>query len=202
MERETLSIVLRPCLSTMSYVHESRVVTGTCPESELTTPPCLPTLFSMTDFNPKPSSRALPWRILGFLLLAPFLSTCSDSTGPIFTFWEGTLEPVRHNVVGGQVVAVTQHGRTDVGISLEDGDPGTTYGWRVDSGTCDQDGTIQGGPASYPLLLPGPEGSASAEAIISALFKPGKQFSGRVFLSGEGASGEVVACGEMEETTG
>ena len=156
----------------------------------------------MNDFEPKPGTRALPWRTLGLLLFAPFLTNCSDSTGPIFTFWEGTLEPVPPSFVGGRVVAVTQHGRTEAGITLEDGDPGTTYGWRIDSGTCEQDGTIQGGSASYPLLLTRPGGSASAEAIISALFKPGKQFSARVFLSGEGASSEVVACGDLEETTG
>jgi hypothetical protein len=156
----------------------------------------------MNDFEPKLGNRALPRRMLGLLLLAPLLSTCSDSSAPIFTFWEGPLEPVRSSFLSGRVVAVTQHGRTDAGITIQDGDPGTTYGWRIDSGTCDQQGAIQGGTAVYPPLLPSQGGSASAETTISALFRSGKQFSARVFLSGEGGSDEVVACGDLEETTG
>mgnify|MGYP001828187286 CR=1 FL=1 len=162
----------------------------------------------MKDTYSNPTRRPLRWHLRrhlrrpfrGLLFLASLLSACSDSTGPIFTFWEGTLEPIRPSLVGGRVVAVTQHGRTDVGINMEDGDPGTTYAWRVDSGTCQEEGIIQGGAAQYPLLLPGHGGSDSAEATLSALFKSGKQFAGRISRVNEDGSEQVVACGELEET--
>ena len=144
--------------------------------------------------------RGLFRRFLGLLVLALFLSTCSDSTTPLLTFWEGALDPVGPNVLGGRVVAVTQHGRTNVGISIRDGDPETTYGWRMSSGTCDQEGAILSGPAAYPPLLTGQGGSATAEAVISTLFKPGLQFSARVFRSEDGDPEEVVACGDLEQT--
>lgn len=141
-------------------------------------------------------------RLVGVLLVVPLLGSCSDATGPILTFWEGDLDPIRPSFVGGRVVAVTQHGRTLAGIAIEDGEPGVTYGWRIDSGTCAEPGEIQGGPVAYPPLLPGQSGSASAETSLSALFKSGRRFAGRVFLTLAGGSEQIVACGNLDETSG
>ena len=139
---------------------------------------------------------------VALLILAPFLFSCSDSTTPLYAFWEGTLSPIRPSFVSGRVVAVTQQGKTDIGINMENGEPGLTYGWRVDSGGCEEVGTIQGGPAAYPPLAPGQGGSASAQTSVAPLFKPGKRFAARIFHNGAGGSEEVVACGELEETSG
>lgn len=136
------------------------------------------------------------------LFIAPFLVTCSGSTEPLVAFWEGNLTPIPPSFVDGQVVAVTQHGKTDVGITIGSGEAGVAYGWRIDSGSCQENGVILGGPAAYPPLLPGQGGSASAETSLSALFKAGRHFSGRVFRSADGGLEQVVACGELEETTG
>ena len=139
---------------------------------------------------------------VAFLILAPFMASCSDPAAPFYAFWEGNLGPIRPNLVSGRVVAVTQQGKTDIGITMENGEAAVTYGWRVDSGGCEEVGTIQGGPASYPSLLPGQGGSASAQTSVAALFKPGKRFAARIFHSGAGGFEEVVACGELEETSG
>ena len=138
----------------------------------------------------------------GVLLLAPCLVTCTDSTAPLYAFWEGTLNPVRPSFVSGRVIAVTQHGKTDIGITMENGEPGLIYGWRVDSGSCQEPGQIQGGPTAYPPLLPNQGGSDSAETSVAPLFRPGKQFAARVFLTPDGGGEQVVACGDLEETTG
>lgn len=154
----------------------------------------------MRDPNRETGLYGLFRRVFALLFLASLLAGCKDSSAPILTFWEGTLVPVRPSVVGGRVVAVTQHGRTDVGISIEDGESGVTYEWRVDSGTCEQPGVIQGGRASYPPLQPGASGTASGETSLSALFKPNKEFAARVLRSPDGGSGQIVACGDLEQT--
>jgi len=130
------------------------------------------------------------------------VAACSDSTAPLYAFWQGDLSPVRTSTVVGRVVAVTQHGKTDIGINIQDAEPGATYGWRVELGTCGGTGKIQGGPASYPPLVPSQGGAASAEASVASLFKPGRQFAGKVYRSGEGGGEEIVACGDLEETSG
>lgn len=186
--------------SCLNYDMESRGVTGTCPGCQLTTARRPSTVFFMRNFNPKTGLPRHLRRVLTSLLLYPLLTSCSESSAPILTFWEGTLIPVRPSVLGGRVVAVTQHGRTDVGISIEEGESGVKYEWRIDSGTCEQSGVMQGGRASYPPLLPGLSGTASAETTISSLFKPGKQFAARVLRSPDGGSEQIVACGDLEQT--
>jgi hypothetical protein len=155
----------------------------------------------MDETNAEPGKRCLPRGILGLLFLAPALMACGGSTAPILTFWEAALTPIRPSFVGGRVVAVTQHGRTDAGINIQDAEPEIPYGWRIDSGTCDGTGGIQGGPGLYPPLLPGRSGTASAETSLSELFKSGRQFAARVFRTGEGGAEQIVACGDLEETT-
>lgn len=136
---------------------------------------------------------------VGISSLGLLLSACSDSAAPLYSFWEGSLTPVLPGFVEGGVVAVTQHGKTDIGITIENGDPGVVYGWRIDSGSCQSPGEIQGGPASYPPLIPGQGGSASAETSIRSLFRPGEELAGRVFRSAAGGSEQVVACGNLED---
>ena len=127
------------------------------------------------------------------------LAGCKGTTAPLLTQWEGTLFPVRPATVGGRVVAVTQHGRTDLGILIEDGEPDTTYGWRVNAGTCESQGTMQGGIASYTLLDASGGGSAEGSASISQLFRPDDQYAARVYVFDEGQDA-VVACGELVNT--
>jgi hypothetical protein len=137
----------------------------------------------------------------GTLVLAAspfFFSACSSTTAPLVTQWEGFLAPVLPHTVGGRGAAVTQFGGTQASIQIEEGEPETTYQWRVHEGTCQEPGLIQGGVASYPSLLTTPSGSSAASASLSEIFESGDQYAVQVFLSTE-AGVEVVACGELEQ---
>lgn len=131
----------------------------------------------------------------GVLILA--LTSCSSGLEPAL-LWEATLDPVLPSPVSGTVAAVTDAGRTQIGIQIREAEPGVTYRWRVDTGTCEAAGQLQGGLASYPSLVPGSSGTASAEAIISAVFSSGSSYAARVAREENGGE-VVVACGVLEE---
>lgn len=114
--------------------------------------------------------------------------------------WEGDLVPVLPATVGGQVAAVSQFGRTEASIQITDAEPNRTYSWRIDSGTCQGTGTVQGGPAAYPPLTAGGSGTGSANAVLAGVFKPNQQFAARVLRADGAGAGEVVACGDLQET--
>jgi hypothetical protein len=132
--------------------------------------------------------------LLAFSLLS---AACSDTTAPLFTTWEGMLQPVRPNTLGGRGAAVTQFGHTVASVQIEEGEPEVSYGWRIDSGSCQEAGDTQGGPAAYRPLVTTEGGSASAEATLSQLFETGDLYAMKVFLpTGDGGE-EIVACGEL-----
>jgi hypothetical protein len=132
--------------------------------------------------------------VLAVLFTAGISTACSSSTAPIFTQWEGDLSPIPPATVSGRAAAVTQFGRTQLSVQIQEAEPEVIYGWRVDSGTCENAGAIQGGEAAYPPLAAGAGGTASSEAILPVEFRASGQFSVRVFLE---VSEETVACGEL-----
>jgi len=113
------------------------------------------------------------------------------------TRWEGDLVPILPSTVSGLVAAVTHFGRTDVSIFIEQAEAGLTYGWRIDSGTCEGSGAIQGGRAVYPDLVASEAGTAGGDTALSALFEADFQLAARVVRSVDGAE-QVVACGELQ----
>ena len=140
----------------------------------------------------RPGRRA--GRILAWVFL---LAACSSPTTVRVTKWEGTLVPDPPSTVTGQVAAVSQFGRTEISLQLEDGERGTIYAWRVDSGDCEGNGLIQGGVAQYPPVVPAEGGTGSAHTAIAGMFDPDGEYAARVFLPGEGGSEQVLACGEL-----
>jgi hypothetical protein len=146
------------------------------------------------------STRPLPRRwwpmgpILGGILL---VVACSSPTKVGVAKWEGTLVPTPPSTLTGQIAAVSQFGRTEISVLLEDAEAGTTYGWRVNSGDCQGDGSIQGGAAQYPYMVAGEGGTVSAQAVIARIFKPDEEYAARVFLPNDGEPEEVLACGEL-----
>jgi hypothetical protein len=132
--------------------------------------------------------------MLALLFTAGIYIACSSSTAPIFTQWEGDLSPIPPATVSGRAAAVTQFGRTQLSIQIQEAETDVIHGWRVDSGTCETPGEIQGGDAAYPPLVPGAGGTASSEAILPVEFRASGQFSVRVFLE---VSEETVACGTL-----
>jgi hypothetical protein len=160
---------------------------------------------SRPRFDPTQPRAARPPRwpalLLATLAAATSGAACSSTTEPVTTFWEATLQPALPATVGGRVAALTRNGRTQITISIEGAEADVPHMWRLESGTCAAPGTLEGGVASYPVLTAGPDGSAEAEASIAAIFRSGEQFAARVVWSPEGGAEEVVACGDLVETT-
>lgn len=133
------------------------------------------------------------WIVAGVLLI----SGCSSPTEVSVLKWEGTLVPTPLSIITGRAAAVTQFGRTETSILIEDAELGTTYGWRIDSGDCQGSGVIQGGPAQYPPLVPGEAGIVSGKTTLSKVFKAGEKYAARVFRSADDGPEEIMACGEL-----
>ncbi len=127
------------------------------------------------------------------------MSGCSSVTQPLFTRWEGNLEPVFPSAVSGQAAAVSQFDRTQASIQIERGEVGVTYRWHIESGDCQGNGQIQGGVAVYPQLVPNEAGTAGGEATLSTVFEPASVLAARVFRVLEGGLEQVVACADLRE---
>lgn len=159
--------------------------------------------FSMKNrpYNRRRSVLRTKGVFLLVLGMVPCWIACSTGTEPVFTLWEGNLSPVPPSQVSGNAAAVTQFGRTEVSIQIRFGDPGAGYTWRVESGTCQGEGTIQDGPAVYPPLTASEAGTDSQNIFLSSLFRSGSQFAVKVFSSDGGAAETMVSCGSLTETS-
>ena len=142
--------------------------------------------------------RVFLW-LPALVVLMVVLAACQSTTAPVITTWSGDLTPEPPHFVSGRVAAVTQFGRTQISLQMEEGEPGLDYRWRVNAGTCQQEGEIQGGPASYPPLTPSEPGTASGETTVAEIFRSGDAYAARIFLE-NGGSEEIVACGELSQT--
>lgn len=155
--------------------------------------------FSMTEQLIKQKNSKVPLWGPFLFSLSLLLGGCQDATAPVITTWEGTLTPEPPHVVSGRVAAVSQFGRTSISIQVEDAEPDVVYGWRINAGSCQNEGALQGGSAFYPALSPGESGTASGDSTLPGLLKGGESYAAWVYLS-EGAGQEIVACGELEQT--
>jgi hypothetical protein len=126
---------------------------------------------------------------------------CTSGTDVEFALWEGTLLPVLPSTITGTAAAVTQFGRTETSMEIRQGEAGVLYGWRINSGTCQTEGAIQGGLAAYPLLEADETGIATENAILSTVFRSGSPYAARVYRPLEGGAQEILACGTLEEMT-
>lgn len=154
-------------------------------------------IFRQARNRIRPGGRG-PRIFLPAMFLLLFSPACEDSTAPVATLWEGTLSPVPPSQVSGVTAAVTQFGRTEVSIEIRLAEPDLVYTWQVETGGCQSEGQIQGGPALYTPLSPGEAGMASAIAVLPNLFESGSQLSVKVF-SPEGASQRLASCGKLNE---
>lgn len=131
------------------------------------------------------------------LALIFLLASCSSTTAPVTTKWEGTLEAAPGSRLSGKAAALSQFGYTRASIEIQMADPETALGWRIESASCQGSGLPQGGAASYPVMIPSGGGSASAEAEIGGVLKATNQYSVRVFLFSGSTEGDQVACGDL-----
>jgi hypothetical protein len=137
--------------------------------------------------------------LAGLVWSTLLLGACSSATEPTVTLWEGTLSPTVAGGITGTVAAVSQFGRTQVSVEIRQAEAGSSYGWRIESGSCQAPGQIQGGTAVYPPLEPGEAGTASENAVIGRVFKSGSLLIARVYQTLQGGGEEVLACGSLQE---
>lgn len=147
----------------------------------------------------RPGHR-LPRCWVGALIPALLVAGCTSGTEPSATLWEATLAPVPPANVTGSAAAVAQFGRTLASVEIRLAEPGVTYGWRVEAGTCQAPGQIQGGSAIYPPLIADQTGVAPADAVVPGVLKSGSLYVVRVLREPGGPGEQAVACGELVET--
>ena len=153
----------------------------------------------MTTPHARWHRHGLLGQVIPLLTLIPLMSNCSSATAPVFTQWEGNLEPVLPHIISGQVAAVSQFGRTQASIQIERAEIDVTYGWRIETGNCQGSGQIQGGVAVYPQLNPDEVGTAGGETTLSTVFESGSTFAARLFRVLEGGAEQVAACADLRE---
>ncbi len=172
---------------------------GTVQSRELTSHPMFSRVHCMTktirSIDPSSPRFRRTWLLMAVLSVA----ACSDSTGPVFTLWEGDLQPLPTSTLEGSVAAASQFGRTEASIELRQAEAGATYGWRIESGSCQAPGEIQAGPAVYPPMTADEAGTASEDAVIGVVFKSNSRIIARVFRTLGAGGEEILACGEFRE---
>jgi hypothetical protein len=82
---------------------------------------------------------------------------------------------------------------TKASVSIKGGEPNASYSWHVHSGTCASMGAVLGAMSNYPSLKVGSDGSAMADAKISAPVGTGSYALG----IHKGTETETVACGDF-----
>ncbi len=134
------------------------------------------------------------------LALGLFAVACSSATVPLATTWEAQVEPLSPGGVKGSVAVLSQAGRASTSIQITRAQPDAVYAWRIESGGCPGGGDVVGGLAVYPELVPGPQGSASGETVLSRELEPDGTYAARVFGRSEEGGEEARACGILRRT--
>lgn len=130
---------------------------------------------------------------------ASILAACSSPTDTTPLAWEAELSALGPAGPTGSVALLSQYGRTDASIAIEGALPDTTYGWRINAGTCDEEGAILGGQAVYPSLTTDADGEGGRDATIGGSPGASTPYAARLLLPADG--GSVVACGELARVT-
>ncbi|HLM68531.1 MAG TPA: hypothetical protein VK358_13425 [Longimicrobium sp.] len=127
-----------------------------------------------------------------------------DSTYQPPTAYRARLLPVAGSTVSGTVDAVSQgRSETEAGLNAQ-GEPGTTYGWQINEGSCAQPGRILGGRGAYPDFTtnaatasnPG-RGRVDETFIVGLIMREDPYHA--VILNA--ARTTILACGNFERLT-
>ena len=113
--------------------------------------------------------------------------------------WNGSLHGMGSltGLTGTTRVEVTDD-MTHAVVTLNNAGSGT-YPWHVHEGECGDNGPIVGDPSSYPLLRPGADGSASAEAHLSGIeLNEAKHYYVNIHASPTDL-GTIVGCGAIDD---
>jgi hypothetical protein len=114
--------------------------------------------------------------------------------------WTGNLRGTGNApTVSGTATVRVSDDMTHASVSLMGAMSGAAYPWHVHEGSCGDNGPVVGNAAAYPLLRPGTDGRASAEAHLSNLeLNEAKNYYVNVHASASDL-GTIVACGPIDD---
>lgn len=125
----------------------------------------------------------------------PALDTARDADAQTRSL-QGELEAEAEGDLRAAATANSSPGGTAVAISIADAPTGGTHPWHIHDQSCDAEGMgeIVGDPEVYPPLNPGPQGEATARAVLAQRSLPrGEDFSINIHASPDDM-GTVVGC--------
>ncbi len=124
------------------------------------------------------------------LILATGLAACTGAVDLGQTAWQASFNGGPSGI-SGSLAALSVSGRTHLSIAIQRAVPGQQYGWRVQRGDCQSEGTLVGAAATYPTLTAADDGTAGTDNVyLSQILNSGPYVVRVVKLS---AGGEVLA---------
>ena len=134
------------------------------------------------------------------LLALAALAACSEITYQAPVAWRGTMLPRNDSGVTGSVAAVSQgRNNTEAGMDV-DGNPGTTYGWQINRGTCASPGPILGGRGAYANVTTNASGEGTIETTFIAALMPRDEQFHAVVVDAQSRT-TILACGDLAEAS-
>ncbi len=132
-----------------------------------------------------------------FLVVVLPLAACAGAVDVSQTAWQATLA-AGPGGISGSAAAVSVAGRTHASIAIERAVPGQQYGWRIQHGDCQAQGTLVGTAATYPTLTAADDGTAGADTYLSQVLSTGP-YAARVAALQAGGGETPAACGALEQ---
>ena len=150
----------------------------------------------MLSFN---TSRVRRFAALPIAMLLFAAAACDDDSSepgdPIE--WTADVAGVgTFDEVEGTATVLSTSSAFEAAIEIASAPADTSFVWRVATGTCTQPGTIVGTADRYPELETAANGSAEAEANVTAALNPSGSYIVRV-TDESAATPVTVACGAL-----
>jgi hypothetical protein len=125
----------------------------------------------------------------------------SPTSPPEVLLWEGELlvEAEGPADMKGSAAMVAYQFQSDVGVGIESGPEGVSYGWRVHSGTCATPGDAVAPSTAFPALNVDSDGAGEAATTIQRRLT-GTEYAVQVVENADG-SGAVLACADLTRRT-
>lgn len=150
----------------------------------------------MLSFN---TSRVRRFAALPIAMVSFAAAACDDDSSkpadPIE--WSADLAGVgTFDDVEGTATVLSTSSAFEAAIEIASAPADTSFVWRVATGTCAQPGTIVGTANRYPALETAANGSAEAEANVTAALNRSGAYIVRV-TADSAATAPTVACGAL-----
>lgn len=113
--------------------------------------------------------------------------------------YSGTLTASSGSGIGGSASGTTARDSTHATVSVTGATPGATLPWHIHEGTCaTANAPVVGNAASYPALVVGADGRASATAHVTVGLNEAKNYIINVHASPTNLA-TIVACGDFND---